>query len=40
MVPKALPPPIPPKVTRSHGVLRDVDNQTQPTAPFIFTEFK
>ena len=43
MVPRSLPPPVPPKIIRGGGgVLRDIDNQqSQPnTQPVIFTEFK
>ena len=41
LVPRALPPPVPPKITRAHAAaLREIDNQPQPSAPVIFTEFK
>ena len=45
MVPRALPPPppppVPPKVARGHGAaLREIENQPQPSAPVLFTEFK
>jgi hypothetical protein len=44
MVPRALPPPppppVPPKVGRGHAALREIDNQPQPSAPVLFTEFK
>jgi hypothetical protein len=40
MVPRALPPPVPPKVTRGHAALHEIENQPQPSAPVLFTEFK
>lgn len=41
MVPRALPPPppVPPKIIRGHGALREIDNQPQPSAPVLFMEF-
>ncbi len=39
VVPRA-PPPVPPKMTRAHGALREIDNQSQPSAPVLFIEFK
>ena len=43
IVPRALPPPVPPKITRGQAaaaVLREIDNQPQPSAPVLFPEFK
>lgn len=44
IVPRALPPPpppVPPKMTRGQAAaLREIDNQPQPSAPVLFTEFK
>jgi len=42
LVPRALPPPppVPPKAARVNAALREIDNQIQPSAPVLFTEFK